>query len=181
MKQNLLALNYAGALFSAASEKKMVTEIRDLLTQILNKLDLHRNLEEIFISPIVKGSYKLRLADLLLNDIGSIDGLLKNFVHIIISNARFNLFRETVLLYLKFTDIECGIKQGTVTTARQTSSEYREAIKEELEKITKTKLGLEFSCDPGLIGGLTLKYDNFFLDCSINGHLSKIKKTICYT
>ena len=58
------------------------------------------------------------------------------------------------------------------------SQKPKQKLKEKLEKICKSRVDIEYSIEPSLLGGLTVEIDGKILDGSLRQRLREVKEVM---
>ncbi len=91
--------------------------------------------------------------------------------------------RLAVLPYLprviqEFFDEDEGISAVTVESASELDDSTKEEITEKLKKRIEKRLKIDWRIRPLLMGGITVQWDNLFLDMSLRGRFDSLKRQL---
>ena len=81
-------------------------------------------------------------------------------------------------MFAALVDEHKGIVRGELVTAMDLPKERQASVKEQLAGQLKTDLVLEFSSDPGILGGVVLKVGDRVFDASLRAQLAGMKEQI---
>lgn len=176
MNQSQISVRYAKALYMAADNSKMVTEITADLTKVLN---LYHSSEDFILflqSTVIKVTQKISV----LNDIfkAYVQPLTMRFLILLAENRRE---AKLPLIYRVFNEIvmgKMGVEQAIITTAVNLSPEFREIINRYLQIKTGKTIILTEKIKPEIIGGIILRIGDLQYDGTIANQLKNVKETL---
>lgn len=173
MNEGIITSRYAKALYQAGEEEKLTDRIKNDIELIHQSIKESSEFNDFIQSPIFKVTEKKHI----LNEIfkKSIQDLTLRFLHLLVENKREQFLLFVCLNYLQIYKKEKGIKEGTLITAHELSSEHAKEIGNYIRK--KFKLDIEFKeqVDPSIIGGFKLRIDDNQIDASIASKINKIR------
>ena len=174
MNDGKIAVRYAKALLSSASDQGKLDPVRDDMDAILQIIREVPELHNLLHSPIIEPSKK----DAILVEVfrGKVDPLTLSFLQMTIKNKREEFIPSMARMFLEFYKEEKGIKSVTVTTAVPVNTETRTSLVKMIEDVYKAKVELGENINDKLIGGFVLKIEDVQLDASVAGQLKKIKQ-----
>jgi len=104
------------------------------------------------------------------------DKVLDNFAKVLAEHGDLPKFAEIEKEYLKISEHGDGIRNVTVTTAREMP--VAESLIKELNLVVGNRLKVKKEVDPGLIGGIVIRADDTLLDASVKKDLRDLGKEI---
>lgn len=171
-----MAKRYATALFSAASAKGLLEEIKRDMDSFEQLVTVNPALENFILSPQVRTDDK---KDLLRRNLrGRVSALFIDFLHLLIDKKRFDFARE---IFAAFTDLyekHAGIVEVKAVTAVPLSAELEAKMEAKLEEQLQKRVRLSKEVDPGIIGGMVLRIDNKIIDGSIRFNLERLRRNL---
>jgi len=170
--------NYASCLFSNVKSDLEHQKVLDQIS-LFNQLLLSSELIRFSLySPIISKSDKLKLLKVFMERF-EFEKLVSQFFIVIIKNSRFEILSSVVEQYKYLLNEARGVKLVTVESiVKEPSEKILNIIKIYLED--KLKKIVEFNTiqNESLIGGVVIKYDSLFYDCSISGILDRTAKIV---
>ena len=155
------ATEYAKALFELASTTSKKEELLIDLNETLKvfsgdtlKFFLYPEIEKEKKKDVVKSSIK--------------DGLLRNFLFVLIDNDRISLLEEIKDEFESMLDEEKKMKQVIVYSKEKLSEDYLKKLKDILEKKLSHKIVLENIIDNSIISGIKISYESKEIDLTLN-------------
>ncbi len=106
------------------------------------------------------------------------DDILTRFLDLLVEKKRADILPDIAHEMRVMVDHEQNISHGSVVSAIELDDGLKGKIQETLEKITGTKVILETSVDPSIIGGVIAKVGDLVLDGSIKTQLYGLKESI---
>jgi F-type H+-transporting ATPase subunit delta len=104
------------------------------------------------------------------------DKVLDNFAKVLAERGDLSKFAEIEEEYLKISEHGDGIRNVTVTTAREMP--ISESLIKELNLVAGERIKIKKEVDPGLIGGIVIRAEDTLLDASIKKDLKDLGKEI---
>jgi F-type H+-transporting ATPase subunit delta len=176
MNNSLITVRYARALFQLSEEYKIQENVRNDMQEILICIADSPELKFLLESPMVKGSEKSRLVDVIFKD--KMQELSIKFIHLLIDNKREHLLPDICRNFISEYKQKLGIKEVYITTATVLGEEYRKQIYNYITSIFKIKIELNEKVDPAIIGGFILRIEDEQVNASIQSQLNKIKREL---
>jgi F-type H+-transporting ATPase subunit delta len=101
-----------------------------------------------------------------------------NLAKLLILKRRVKIMPQIAQEYSILMDRHQGIEHAQVTTAVKLDSSAELKIKEELAKITGSKVELTTRIDPDIIGGFVARVGDKVIDGSVRNRLQNLKQNI---
>ena len=92
--------------------------------------------------------------------------------------GRLGFLADIQAYYAELLDDHQGVARGRMITAINLEPEIQKKLKKSLEEKTSRQLILDYTVDPGILGGLVLKIGDRVLDASLRAQLVAMKETI---
>ena len=166
-----LARPYAKAIFSAALDvgnHETVAKDLALLSAVSQTQEVTRLIEDPELSKDKIAQTIIGLAD------GEVDKLANKMLELLADNKRLNLIEAINTSYQELLEQHNNTSSIVVNVANQPSEENKNMIIEKLLSEHGEGSSIEFSEDPSIMGGLSIKIGDETLDLSIRGKVKKL-------
>ena len=166
-----LARPYAKAIFAAALDAgnhEMVARDLALLSAVSNTKEVSSLIEDPELSKEKIAQIIIGLAD------GEICDLSNKMLELLADNKRLNLIEAINTSYQQLLEQHSNTSSIVVNVANQPSEDNKNIIIEKLLAEHGEGSNIEFSEDPSIMGGLTIKVGDETLDLSIKGKVKKL-------
>ena len=166
-----LARPYAKAIFSAALDvgnHETVAKDLALLSAVSQTQEVSRLIEDPELSKDKIAQTIIGLAD------GEVDKLANKMLELLADNKRLNLIEAINTSYQELLEQHNNTSSIVVNVANQPSEENKNMIIEKLLSEHGEGSNIEFSEDPSIMGGLSIKIGDETLDLSIRGKVKKL-------
>jgi len=166
-----LARPYAKAIFSAALDAgnhEIVAKDLALLSAVSQTQEVSRLIEDPELSKDKIAQTIIGLAD------GEVDKLVNKMLELLADNKRLNLIEAINTSYQDLLEQHNNTSSIVVNVANQPSEENKNKIIEKLLSEHGQGSNIEFSEDPSIMGGLSIKIGDETLDLSIRGKVKKL-------
>jgi F-type H+-transporting ATPase subunit delta len=169
---------YAQAFLEVITAAKLDTAAIDgQLTDFLATWNGSEELRNFFVNPAVPALQKVGFLDHLNKTLG-LRKELRNLLAVLISNDRIGHVVEVAVAYRKLLQEQLGIRQAEIVTARELSSEEREALVAEVGKLAGSKIEASFKLDVAILGGTVVRIGSTVYDGSVRGRLDRLKEAL---
>ena len=166
-----LARPYAKAVFSAALDAGTQTEVAEQL-KLLSVVSQTNEVSSLIEDPeLSKEKIAKTIIDITEGEIGE---LAKKLLELLAENKRLNLIKAINLSYQELLEQHNKTSSIIVNVANQPSDDNKKAIVEKLLAAHGEGSNIEFSEDPSIMGGLSIKIGDETLDLSIRGKVKKL-------
>ena len=108
----------------------------------------------------------------------SVDGILLNFLKLLVDKSRINHLKEICKEYKKQYYFHYNIKEAKVYSSSKLSDEKIEELKKTLEEKYNNKFIINTYIDESLIAGLKVIVGDLVIDGSISNKLNRMKESI---
>ena len=166
-----LARPYAKAIFSAALDAgnhEIVAKDLALLSALSQTQEVSRLIEDPELSKDKIAQTIIGLAD------GEVDKLANKMLELLADNKRLNLIEAINTSYQELLEQHNNTSSIVVNVANQPSEDNKNMIIEKLLSEHGEGSNIEFSEDPSMMGGLSIKIGDETLDLSIRGKVKKL-------
>ncbi|MDA7600762.1 F0F1 ATP synthase subunit delta [Gammaproteobacteria bacterium] len=166
-----LARPYAKAIFSAALDvgnHETVAKDLALLSAVSQTQEVTRLIEDPELSKDKIAQTIIGLAD------GEVDKLANKMLELLADNKRLNLIEAINTSYQELLEQHNNTSSIVVNVANQPSEDNKNMIIEKLLSEHGEGSNIEFSEDPSIMGGLSIKIGDETLDLSIRGKVKKL-------
>ena len=166
-----LARPYAKAIFAAALDAgnhEMVARDLALLSAVSNTNEVSSLIEDPELSKEKIAQIIIGLAD------GEICDLSNKMLELLADNKRLNLIEAINTSYQQLLEQHSNTSSIVVNVANQPSEDNKNIIIEKLLAEHGEGSNIEFSEDPSIMGGLSIKVGDETLDLSIKGKVKKL-------
>ena len=166
-----LARPYAKAIFSAALDAgnhEIVAKDLALLSALSQTQEVSRLIEDPELSKDKIAQTIIGLAD------GEVDKLANKMLELLADNKRLNLIEVINTSYQELLEQHNNTSSIVVNVANQPSEDNKNMIIEKLLLEHGEGSNIEFSEDPSIMGGLSIKIGDETLDLSIRGKVKKL-------
>lgn len=169
-------MRYARALFQLSEEYKIQESVRNDMQDILKCIADSPELKFLLESPMIKGSEKSRLVNVIFKD--KMQELTLKFIHLLIDNKREHFLPDICRNFISEYKHKLGIKEASITTATVLGEEYKKQIYDYITSKFNIKIELSEKVDPAIIGGFILRIEDEQVNASIQAQLNKIKREL---
>jgi F-type H+-transporting ATPase subunit delta len=128
-------------------------------------------------SPAVPGPRKKAVVNRLADPL-ALSRISRNFLFILIDHRRIAALADVLKAFEMELDNRLGLARVEVTAARELDPRQREALIQDLEKLTRKRVRLQFSVDPALIGGVVARVGSTVYDGSVRGKLESLGRRL---
>ena len=166
-----LARPYAKAIFSAALDvgnHERVAKDLALLSAVSQTQEVSRLIEDPELSKDKIAQTITGLVD------GEVDKLANKMLELLADNKRLNLIEAINTSYQELLEQHNNTSSIVVNVANQPSEDNKNMIIEKLLSEHGEGSNIEFSEDPSIMGGLSIKIGDETLDLSIRGKVKKL-------
>jgi F-type H+-transporting ATPase subunit delta len=174
MSDRLIAMRYAGALYSVCLEQNIINQVEQELIYFTGILNVNEDLKKILVSPRIS-SFKKK--ELLYNIFGTVMCQVTfNFLSLLVDKKREGLFFFISEIFSQIIMENSNIVIASVTAALPLGILEQNGLQEALSARTGKFVKLEINIDPSIIGGLIVRIEDKIYDGSVTGHLKRIEE-----
>ena len=172
-----VAGRYAAALFDLAEEKKCLDEIAadtDVIRALLAESD---DLRRLVSSPVIGREPQGRALAAVLAKAGTSE-LTRKFVGVVAKNRRLFALNDMCVAYYSLLALRRGQMTAEVVSAQPLSDTSQAALEKEIRKAMGSKVQVNVSVDPSLLGGMIVKVGSRMVDSSLKSKLQKLELSL---
>ena len=175
-KHKTLAQRYTNALLTTAQEENLTEQIGSELKEVINVFTQNPDIENFFLSPIVKKEDKKDVLEQTFK--GKINDKFYNFLNILTDKNRMFILPNVEYLYSKKLAENANIIEVEVQTVVELDEDMKNALTEKLNKITGKNVQLKSIINKDIIGGVILNFEGQTIDGSVKTQLSRLQKQL---
>ena len=169
------AVSYGKALYELAEEACKAHILRQQLSVICEALEEQPAYVNLMDTPAIGSGEKCGLIG---EAFGDAEELLRNFLCILCEKRGFYTLPACRKAYDNAYDEAHAIVRATALTAIPMEEGQKEALIKKLSALTGKTVELENRIDPGVIGGIRLRYGGVQLDDTIASRLETLRKAL---
>lgn len=169
-----VARRYAAGVFQLAQEEEAIDAWRAELTK-LEELLQDDVLVAAFRNPAVGISRRMELAELLKPELRPET---ENLLRLLVEHHRTGEIRRIRREFERLADEASGIVHATVATAIELEADDRKRFEQALAKKLGRKVTVEFSTDPGIVGGATIQIGDHLVDGTVRTQLARLRQEL---
>jgi F-type H+-transporting ATPase subunit delta len=174
--ESVIAEKYALALFEAARDRKVVSEMGRELKSLMGALSASKELVRMLAHPSITPKEKLTALDAVLPQKPS--ELFGRFLALLLEKKRGGEIASVAECYEKFEFTAEGKAPVRVLTASPLTSAQKEALSQKLADTFRVKPEIREEVQPELLGGMVLILGDRRLDASVLGQLERLKQSL---
>ena len=178
MSNGALAKRYSTALLLLGNEHNCVDVFDANLQDFKQALALSDNLlQRSLIAPVLTKPEKQKVLMSVLERL-EFHSLCNNFLRLLVEKDRMVLFNDISEIYRQLTDAQEGRVRAVVSTARELDVREKAEVQEALagaSDVEQSKLLIDYSIDPSLIGGIVAKVGDKLFDASIRSRIEHLR------
>ena len=165
---------YSLALYELAIENKELAEIENHSSSIINLIIANEDFRSLIKDPTNKKEDQLNVLNKI-SDRYKLNKLLTKFLGFLISKRRFFYVDKILKSFAETCSVKRGELKAELISAKKLDENEVNNIKEELTKNFDSKIKLNYTHDPSLIGGLIVQVGSTMVDTSIRNKLQQIE------
>jgi F-type H+-transporting ATPase subunit delta len=172
-----LANRYAGALADIALDSRSGLEAKAALDQVRTFAALLKDsadLRNVLLSPAVPAARKRNVVAALGEPL-KLHPLMRNFLFVVIDHRRVGNLDEIAAALETVFDQRLGRLRAEVSSAVELSASEKLMIEGELRRKTGKQVRCDFSVDPALLGGVSVRIGSTIYDGSVRGQLAAVR------
>ena len=174
MAGEVAAKRHAQAVFEIAVERNELDKWRsdlDLMAGVFGDTELLPLLE----SPKIRFEDK---SDVVVKNLAGIGDMAINLAKLLIQKRNTRIMPQIAREYGVLMDRHQGIEHAEVTTASPMDASMEASFKDNLARITGSKIELSAKVDPDIIGGFVARVGDKVIDGSVRNRLQNLKQNI---
>lgn len=171
-----VARRYASALFEASRHGGNVSNVEADLGAVVDALAADPNFRHFLYSPYTSREDKVAILHRVLD--GRVEPVTMQLITIVLEKRREAelpvIFSEFVILRRAFDRVAYAV----VTTSEPLDSVQQTAVVTKLQTLLNKRIEPSFDVDAAILGGIRVKYENFVMDGSVRGSLTRLKESL---
>ena len=177
-----VASRYARALVDVISDHKSVSALSPesalaQLKEFKGMIESSPELSNVLLSPAVAPARK-RAVIAKFAAMMPLATAIRNFLYVLIDHRRTAMLGEVLDAIQSQLDERLGIAQADVSSARPLSDVEQAQIKSSFAAKTGKKIRGQFTVNPDLIGGVTVRIGSTIYDGSVRGSLDGLRRKL---
>ena len=176
MKDTVTAHKYAQALFSQGLALKQILACQQGLEEMVRRKGFYESLRKILGHPFIPMSEKQKLIHSALGEYAT--PLLERFLNLLVSRQRFDLLPIITQEFMDLVDRSNNTQALKVRSAYPMTEPQKKTLLQKLEKWLSSKVRMEVTTDPDLIGGLVIQTRDMECDQSLKTQLRRLKSQL---
>jgi F-type H+-transporting ATPase subunit delta len=169
---------YARAFADVVIDLKLdVNAIQQQLHALLDIIQGSEELRNVWENPAIPAEQKHKLLDAIVARAGMVRQV-RNLIAVLIDHGRIAALEHIVRQFEADINRRLGIAEADVTSARELSSEEKQALETQIQKLTGKKVRARYLTDGDLLGGAVVRLGSTIYDGSVRGQLEKLKEQL---
>jgi F-type H+-transporting ATPase subunit delta len=168
---------YARALMMLGQDDGKFKEYGDELKSFTQLMEREPELKDALLNPVhsmeERKNLLLRVAELL-----SLSPMVSNFLKLLFDKLRLVALPGISEVYQHLADEMENLKRARVKSAVPLDEDMQKRLQKALEKMTKSKVVMEFEEDPSIIGGVVAMVGDLVLDGSVRTQLDAMRESL---
>jgi F-type H+-transporting ATPase subunit delta len=169
-----VARRYAAGIFQLAQEENAIDTWRAELAK-LDELLQDDVLVAAFKNPAVGVGRRMELAQLLKPEFRPET---ENLLRLLVEHYRTSEIHGIREAFERLADEASGIVHAAVTTAIDLDKEDRQRFERALAEKLGRKVSVEFSTDPGIVGGASIQIGDHLVDGTVRTQLARLRQEL---
>jgi F-type H+-transporting ATPase subunit delta len=169
-----LAGRYASALFDLALADKQLDAVTANLAQLSSMIGESEDLRVLLGSPIMSRDNQTKAMSTVAVKAG-FEPLVLNFIGVVADNRRLFVLLAMINAFQEILKAHQGEAIAEVVSASELSNKQVKALGDQLKKAMGTKVTIDTSVDPELLGGLVVKVGSRMIDSSLLTKLQHLR------
>jgi len=168
-----IAKKYATALFGLARKSGIEQSVWNDLVVLRDILSQQPRFLGFLAAPQVADDEKHNLVRAVLKGVSQ--NVVRDFVLFLVDKGRANHLPEIIRIFGQMWDEAQGIIEATVTSAVTLTTQERDRIVSQLERISGKKVRYRLDVDPAILGGVLIFIGGEIIDHSVHHDLAKLR------
>jgi F-type H+-transporting ATPase subunit delta len=148
-------------------------ELQSVVQMVEQSLDLKR----VWDNPAIPHDQKIKVLDAVAQRAGLV-GPVRNFIAVLIEHRRVNLLPQIATQFEAELNDRLGFIDAEITSARELSGQERQALEQQVARMTGRTVRAQYSTNPQVLGGAVVKVGSTIYDGSVRGQLRKIREQL---
>jgi len=170
---NSLATPYAEALLQVTEARSESQTVAEQCKQLLSVWDSSVEFRDAMVSPVLEPSSKKKALQGLLAE--QVTPSLMNLLKVLADRQRLQAFEAVMNRFLELYREQQGITLAQVRSAKPLSEAQQAALSKKVQAMAGTsKVDIDLSVDPALIGGFVVSLGSQVIDASLAGQVRRL-------
>lgn len=169
-----LAGRYASALLDLADDSKQLDQVADDLRNIKAAFQESQDLREMVRSPLYSRDQKAAVVGAIVDKLGATE-MTARFIKVVGQNRRLFALVSIIDTYLAELAKRRGEVTAKVKSARSLSEQQQNSLTDALRAAVGSKVQVDVTVDPSLIGGLIVQVGSRMVDSSLRSKLQRLQ------
>ena len=169
-----LAGRYASALFDLAEADKLLDAVTDDLDSLNVMIGESEDLRRLLRSPVISRNDQ-RKTIAVIAEKAEFNVLTRNFIGVVADNRRLFVLPDMIAAFREILSRHRGEATAEVVSASELSDKQMNALGDSLKEAIGSKVTIDSSVDPELLGGLVVKVGSRMVDSSLRTKLQQLR------
>jgi F-type H+-transporting ATPase subunit delta len=171
---NTYARAFADAVFDGHHDPEKTLREAQSISGLVSE---SKELREVWETPSITAEQKRAVLDAIVAREG-ISQTVRNFVAVLIDHGRIHFLAPIVKQFEQDLNQRLGFIEAEVTSTHELAARDRQALEDQMEKLTGKKIRARYSRDESILGGAIVKIGSTIYDGSVSGQLERIKQAL---
>jgi F-type H+-transporting ATPase subunit delta len=171
---NRYARAFADVVFDQKIDANQVFQQLKIFVGLINDNDA---LGKVWENPAISAEQKRGLLDALAARV-DVFRPVRNFLAVLIDHHRIHQLEEISRAFERELHERLGLTEAEVFSARSLSDQERQALEQQISRLTGRRVIAKYATDSKLLGGAMVKIGSTIYDGSVRGQLHKIKEQL---
>lgn len=176
MSTGAVAKRYAKALFEAAKEKQIITEVERELHDVLAALADNPEFRKFLHHPQIPKEVKKEQFNTIFSE--KVSETMIRFMDLLIERDREDALDGIAVLYTKFANAERGLEDAVVTSTKAITDDEKTVLATKFKQLLNKDIRIHNIVDPTILGGMIVKIGDRIYDGSVSGKLHRFKRRV---
>ncbi len=176
MREHRVSSRYARALTTLALEQNIEDRVVEDKDYILAVMNLSRELRVMLASPVVSSFKKKQILKELFES--KVSELMMHFLLLVEEKNREDIIRDIFEEFEKDYNIRHNKLPVKIFSAIELTEDVKTKTVKRMAEITGKTIIPEFIIDESIIGGITILYNDLFIDASVKSQLEKLHSSL---
>lgn len=172
-----LAGRYASALFDLAEADKQLDAVIGNLDSLNAMIGESEDLRRLLSSPVISRDDQSKTLSTIADKAG-FNALTVNFIAVVADNRRLSVLPAIINAFKEILSAHRGEATAEVVSAAELSEKQITDLGDSLKQAIGTKVTIDASVDPELLGGLVVKVGSRMVDSSLRTKLQQLRLTM---
>jgi F-type H+-transporting ATPase subunit delta len=172
-----ISKRYARAFFEIANEQKQIEPYYNELNQFASIIAQNKGLSDFLANPVFEQDSKKGVVKSIIGKL-QLSAMTISFLSLLVDKKRIDILQDIVICYRQLMDEALKKVRVSVKTAFPLSSNMRDYISSNLEKLTGRQVEVFIENDPNLLGGIVIGVGDTLYDGSIKNQLNNMRNLL---